>query len=560
LIGFRLRNIVGVSVVFSNKEDFGGSMLTCGGKVAAFCAVSFLALTALGAAQSDRSAKSDQGKLSSELHRLAVAAERGGRLSARDSTWVDEAAQLVTAVIVLTEGAKPADIEPVVKASGGSVEAASSGLVKIKLPARALREVSSHPSVLRMRAPYKPSRKVTSEGVDTIRAPAYRDRRGVEGAGVTVGILDTGFRGATALIGTELPEETYGTDYVREHANDFTEEHGTACAEIIHDVAPGAALLLASFEDEVTWGAAVDELADMGVRIVSHSVGFDNLFPPNGDHFFAHKVDEVTNRGVLFVTAAGNEADRYYQGTWRDGNANDYLDYMSGIEIMPILVSGGATIALRWNDPFGRSNHDYDLFVVTEAFLENPDISPFNPAIIAASTDLQSGSEDPVESVSFQAEGVVFVLVRHDPASPLLTSQRFWVWSSVGVDPEFATAAGTLTLPGDARGAFTVGAVEFASLGLEGFSSRGPTADNRVKPDVVGPDGVSTAAYGSPFFGSSAATPHVAGAAALILSANPSMNVDRLKRALEEAVNDLGRGRRKNNETGFGLIDLSRAR
>jgi subtilisin family serine protease len=75
----------------------------------------------------------------------------------------------------------------------------------------------------------------------------------------------------------------------------------------------------------------------------------------------------------------------------------------------------------------------------------------------------------------------------------------------------------------------------------------------------VGPDGVSTAAYGSPFFGSSAATPHVAGAAALILSANPSMNTSDLRRALEEAVDKLGR-RGKTNEVGFGLIDLSRAR
>jgi subtilisin family serine protease len=535
-------------------------MRTFGGKVAVFCVLSVLACAMVGSAQPDRWGKSSQGKLSSELNRLAGAAERGGRLSTRDSAWMDESRQQVTAVIVLATGSKPADVESVVRAGGGTVEASSSGLVKVKLPPRSLRDVSNHPSVLKMRTPYKPSRKVTSEGVETIRATAYRDRKGVSGAGVTVGILDTGFKGVNALLGTELSEDdTFATDYVIEHVNDFEEEHGTACAEIVHDVAPGATLILSSFEDEVTWAAAVDELADLGARIISHSVGFDNLFAPNGDHFFAQKVDEVTNRGVLFVTAAGNEADRYYQGTWRDGNANDYLDFMSGIEVMPIFVEGGATIALRWNDPFGGSNHDYDLFVVTEEFLADPDLSPLNPAILAASADLQSGSEDPVERVSFSAEGLAYVLVKHDPASPLLNSQRFWIWSSVGVDPEFATPTGTLTMPGDARGAFTVGAVDYASLGLEGFSSRGPTADDRVKPDVVGPDGVSTAAYGSPFFGSSAATPHVAGAAALILSANPSMNTSDLRRALEEAVDKLGR-RGKTNEVGFGLIDLSRAR
>jgi subtilisin family serine protease len=103
----------------------------------------------------------------------------------------------------------------------------------------------------------------------------------------------------------------------------------------------------------------------------------------------------------------------------------------------------------------------------------------------------------------------------------------------------------------------TVGAVHFESLGLESFSSQGPTADGRTKPDLSAPDGVSTASD-SPFFGTSAATPHAAGAAALLLSANPSFSLSRLRQALEEATQS--GGRRKDNQTGFGPIDLSRAR
>jgi subtilisin family serine protease len=80
-----------------------------------------------------------------------------------------------------------------------------------------------------------------------------------------------------------------------------------------------------------------------------------------------------------------------------------------------------------------------------------------------------------------------------------------------------------------------------------------------VKPDVAGPDGVSTVSYGEPFFGTSAATPHVSGAAALILSANPGMSVSDLRRALEEAVDLLGYPGR-NNDIGAGLIDLHQAR
>lgn len=514
-----------------------------------------LAIPSVGGAQDKR----DQGKLSSELHRLAVAAERGERVSKLGSQWVDESRQMVTAVIVLTPESTSSDVEAAVRAAGGTIEVSSGELVKVKLPAGALRGVSNHPSILRMRTPFKPNQKLTSEGVDTIHAPDYRNRKGVDGAGVTVGILDTGFKGAEGLLGSELPADTLATDFVLQRLSSFEEVHGTACAEIIHDVAPEATLVLAGFEDEVSWGAAVDELVNLGVDIISHSVGFDNIYVPDGNHFFARKVDEAASRDVLFVTAGGNEADRYFQGPWRDDNGNGYLDMPGGVEWLALALEGGTTVVLRWDDAFGGSFHDYDLLVVTEAFLSNPDLSSANPAIVASSADLQSGTQDPVEQVDFEHSGTAFILVLHDANSPLNPGQRFWVWSSAGIDPTQGTGMGTLTLPADARGGVAVAAVGFDTHTLEGFSSRGPTADGRVKPDVAGPDRVSTVSYGEPFFGTSAATPHVSGAAALILSANPGMSAADLRLALEEAVDLLGYPGR-NNDIGAGLIDLHRAR
>src|SRR5438309_1819046 len=89
--------------------------------------------------------------------------------------------------------------------------------------------------------------------------------------------------------------------------------------------------------------------------------------------------------------------------------------------------------------------------------------------------------------------------------------------------------------PGDADSVITVGAED--SLGtLAGFSSRGPTADGRVKPDLTAP-GVQVCALSGPNMvrrlnGTSFATPLVAAAAALLKQLHPALGPGALRRAL----------------------------
>jgi len=116
------------------------------------------------------------------------------------------------------------------------------------------------------------------------------------------------------------------------------------------------------------------------------------------------------------------------------------------------------------------------------------------------------------------------------------------------------TPAGSLCVPGDSSNAITVGAVPYNNpSAIESFSSRGPTTDSRVKPDLVGPDGVSTT-FGA-FPGTSAATPHVAGAALLVKNRYPSYTLIQIQSYLESNAADLGQVG-KDNTFGSGRVYL----
>ena len=100
------------------------------------------------------------------------------------------------------------------------------------------------------------------------------------------------------------------------------------------------------------------------------------------------------------------------------------------------------------------------------------------------------------------------------------------------------------------------GAARHSTGVIEVFSSRGPTIDGRIKPDLTGPDGVSGATYGpSSFFGTSASAPYVAGAAALILDAAPCLSAGAVHSLLVELTEDRGTAG-TDNTYGAGLLRL----
>ncbi|MFD4762624.1 S8 family peptidase [Streptomyces sp. NPDC058439] len=128
---------------------------------------------------------------------------------------------------------------------------------------------------------------------------------------------------------------------------------------------------------------------------------------------------------------------------------------------------------------------------------------------------------------------------------------------------------GTVGSPGAAQDALTVGAVDKQDQ-LAGFSSRGPVKETfAVKPEITAP-GVGIVAaraagttMGTPVDanytsanGTSMATPHVSGAAAILVQRHPDWSADRLKQVL---VSTAKQGSYNAYQGGNGRVDVPKA-
>jgi len=120
---------------------------------------------------------------------------------------------------------------------------------------------------------------------------------------------------------------------------------------------------------------------------------------------------------------------------------------------------------------------------------------------------------------------------------------------------EYLNPEESLLIPADSPYCLSVGATLWENDSYDPHSSQGPTSTGRVKPDFCAPSGVLTASYKElGFSGTSAATPHVAGALAL-LKAKTVFSLDKIKTILQKRALDLG-PTGKDNQFGWGRLRL----
>lgn len=365
--------------------------------------------------------------------------------------------------------------------------------------------------------------------LDVLNADLWHEA-GFRGRGVRIAVFDVLWYGAEAdpdVLGDvetadcwthsscEAPMNTSRARFASEEG-----QHGYGCAEIIRDIAPEAELFLVrvngltTFENAVRWAIRND------IDLISLSMSFFNSSFYDGSGPFAAPMDELAAAGVLLLTSAGNYAREHWSGPWRDSDGDGRMDF-DGLNYLELDLTGEGrrTVLVNWDEHrrCGDSDLSAELFDPTGGRV----------GVADEAQDAEGRQCSPVERLS----AYVREAGRHrlELRASRLVAPNLYVdiftqnGTIVGARPESSLAD-----PAPHPWAFTVGAVRangYLDNDIEPFSSWGPARSGAIKPDIAGPDGLSNTAFGvEGFFGTSASTPAVAGAIALVMSRDPSLS------------------------------------
>ena len=463
-------------------------------------------------------------------------------------------------------------LEGLVTDNGGAIveSAPEYNSLRARVPTSSLPEIAGSPDVRSVRsADVAETRKATiTEGVRAHAVDAARDSFGVDGSGVSIGVMSDAIDQLGSLQATgELPDV-----FVLPGKAGAGGSEGTAMLEIITGMAPGAKLYFATANNGVaSFARNIKDLANHGCRVIVDDVGYFRE-PVFEDGPIAQAVNEVAKAGVQYYSSAGNSGnlDQQTGGVWQGdfvpgptpailAGLGEVHMFQPGMVGNRITKDGSSVFSLQWSDPFGGSANDYDLFLLDAGMTR----------IVRSSTTVQDGNDDPYEQVAAgngAFTNMVLVIVRKAGAQG-----RFLHLNTNGGQLAIATA-GQTSGHAAALGAFDVAAVNVALANTgtfvggpatvaERFSSDGPrrifygaggvpvTPGNvsstggalRAKPDIAAADGVRTATPGfDPFFGTSAAAPHAAAIGALLLQSEPTLTPDAVRALYAANAVDIG--------------------
>jgi hypothetical protein len=414
--------------------------------------------------------------------------------------------------------------------------------------------------------------QVTTQGDITMRSNNVRERFGLDGSGVKIGVISDSYNSKLAaqsdvdqgdLPGIKSNGQSNDNAAPVQVLVDLPQrgnDEGRAMLQIVHDVAPKAKLAFRTgFLTAGDFAKGIQELASPSLPGGRCDVIVDDITyvtePFLRDGVVAQAVDQVAAQGVTYFSSAGNFGNRSHEAVFNGvtntsvipaGQIHKFGNTAADIYQTINLKPGSYTIVLQWSDEFHSLGSvagvqtDMDLYLVgTNGFT----LFGFNRSNLFG---------DPFEVCPFTVKeetNAKVMVVRAAGA----TNVRFKYIILRGDATIMDHQAGTSSIVGhpNANGAIAVGAMLYADIpavtpvwpGVASFSSRGGTfvlQNNtfvtRNKPDLIAPNGVNTTVNlgsapfndGDPypnFFGTSAAAPHAAAVGALLIQGRKKFNL-----------------------------------
>lgn len=472
---------------------------------------------------------------------------------------------------------------------------------------------------------------VTSQGVEVINADEARSRFGVDGSGITVGVLGDSFdRNLNAnfvaqpnitaqddVATGDLPGEGNPNNYntpvsvLDDSANnslflsspeDALIDEGRALAQIVTDVAPGANILFrTAFKGPNDFARGIDELVAAGADVIVDDVS-SPIEPFFQDGVVAQAANRAVDAGIPYFSSAGNSNRNSYEAefrpvaentldiksleryTFHDFNPGEEVDILQNFTLEP---GEGINLSFQWDEPFASAggigaSSDLDIFVLDA---DNNVVELGAESNIDTDALEQIAISNPTEA---PVEYKLLIGQNTEAGGEAPNTIKYIDFGGGTSEAEYFTNSPTVFGQQNAEDVSSVGASDYRTpQHLEEFSSVGivpilfdeqgnrlPEPELRQKPDIIAPNGVNTTFFGQEdleedgflnFSGTSAASPHAAGVAALLLDAVPDATPQEVYGALEQTALDLDNpftpefDTGYDTATGFGLIQADAA-
>ena len=503
---------------------------------------------------------------------------------------------------------------------GGNVTAESSkyrsGIMSAYMPISAISQMATKQGVLSVHMALRPITHSSPTGVGiAISGGALAihsqtvNASGFKGAGIMVGLMSNSFdtaylngppiiRASDDVASGDLPGVGNPDGYLTpvnvladdSNTADGLTDEGRAMCQIVHDVAPGAALAFATANpDVVTFANNILALQAAGCNVIADDVLYFEE-PMFSDGIIAQAVDTVAASGVMYFSSAGNEQGAGYVATFTPisdataragivgqnlklnqvpakltkGGFHNFSTTAGSVDISQTFTAdagGFPLFVFQWNDPYDSMTHpvttDYNILIFDAAgnYISSFSGIDKNTGAMGTGEPLEEAIFDNTSSSVSTKYQIAITRADTSPATPKATQLRYFCFDLAfgqadGANEYYQPTAPATYGHSSSANAMAVAAYVYDSNPsnpvappftpvFEDYTSQGPStiyfdstgaklssAQVRPKPDIAAPDGGNTTFFGFDyegdglpnFFGTSAAAPHAAGVAALMLN------------------------------------------